>query len=127
MAKVSAVPGWQRALVVLTGTVVGVVVVGCLYWAQRVFIPVALAVFLTFLLAPLVSFLQRRHLGRAPAVVLVVLLTALLLGGVIWLVTAEVTSLARELADRRPRRYAQRHGQNRCRYRRAQDPWRYRR
>ena len=97
MAKVSAAPGWQRALMVLTGTVVGVVVVSCLYWAQTVFIPVALAVFLTFLLAPLVTILQRRHLGRLPSVILVVLLAALVLGGVVWLVTVEVTSLAGEL------------------------------
>jgi predicted PurR-regulated permease PerM len=97
VTKASAVAGWQRALVVLAGTVVGVVVVSCLYWAQKVFIPVALAVFLTFLLAPLVSFLQRRHLRRTPSVALVVLLAALLLAGVVWLVTAEVTSLAGEL------------------------------
>ena len=87
MAKVSAAPRWQRALVILTGTVVGVVVVSCLYWAQVVFIPVALAVFLTFLLAPLVTLLQRRGVGRMPSVVLVALLAALLLGGVVWLVT----------------------------------------
>jgi hypothetical protein len=43
-------PGWQLALVILAGTVVGVVVVTCLYWARTVFIPVALAVFLIFLL-----------------------------------------------------------------------------
>lgn len=97
MAKSSVAPAWQRALVVLTGTVVGVVVVSCLYWAQKVFIPVALAVFLAFLLAPLVTILQRRGLRRTPAVVLVVLLAALALGGVGWLATAEVTSLAGDL------------------------------
>ena len=80
MTKVSVAPGWQRALIVLTGTVVGVVVVSCLYWAQRVLVPVALAVFLTFLLTPLVGFLQRRGLRRMPAVVLVALLAALGLG-----------------------------------------------
>jgi predicted PurR-regulated permease PerM len=97
VAKAFAVPGWQRALVVLAGTVVGVVVVSCLYWAQKVFIPVALAVFLTFLLAPLVGFLQRHRLGRAPSVGLVVLLAALALGGVVWLVTAEVRGVVAEL------------------------------
>ena len=97
MAKATAVPQWQRAVVILTGTVVGVVVISFLYWAQTVFIPVALAVFLTFLLAPFVSFLQRHHLGRLPAVILVVLLAALTLGGVVWLVTAEVTSVVGEL------------------------------
>ena len=97
MAKASVVPRWQRAVVVLTGTVVGVVVISCLYWAQTVLIPVALAVFLTFLLAPLVSFLQRRGLRRMPAVLLVVLLAALGLGGTVCLVAVEVRSLADEL------------------------------
>lgn len=97
MAKTSAIPGWQLALLILTGTVVGVVVVTCLYWAQTVFIPVALAVFLTFLLAPLVAVLQRRGLRRLPAVILVVMLAAAVLGGVVWLVTAQVTSLAGEV------------------------------
>ncbi|MGA2618321.1 MAG: AI-2E family transporter [Thermoguttaceae bacterium] len=97
MGKTSATPGWQLALMILTGTVVGVVVVTCLYWAQTVFIPVALAVFLTFLLAPLITALQRRGLRRLPAVILVVLLAGALLGGAGWLVTAQVTSLAREV------------------------------
>ena len=83
VAKTSAVPGWQLALVILTGTVVGVVVVSCLYWAQTVFIPVALAVFLTFLLAPRVTALQRRGLRRLPSVMLVVLLAAAVLSGVV--------------------------------------------
>ena len=97
MTKTSALPGWQLALLILTGTVVGVVVVTCLYWAQTVFIPIAMAMFLTFLLAPLVAALQRRGLRRLPSVVLVVLLAATTLGGVVWLVTAEVTSLAGEV------------------------------
>ncbi len=94
MAKTSTVPGWQLALLILTGTVVSVVVVTCLYWARTVFIPVAMAVFLTFLLAPVVTALQRRGLRRLPAVLLVVMLAAAVLGGGIWLVTAQVTSLA---------------------------------
>src|SRR5262245_28643211 len=81
MAKRSPVPAWQRALVVLTGTVVGVVVVACLYWAQVIFIPLALAVFFTFLLSPLVMALQRRRLPRAMAVVVVVAAAVLILGG----------------------------------------------
>lgn len=97
MAKSSVVPAWQRAQIVQSGTVVGVVVVSCLYWAQTVFIPLALAVFLTFLLAPLVTILQRRGLGRTPSVLLVVLTAALFLGGGAWLVTAEVASLAGDL------------------------------
>jgi len=92
VAKPSAAPGWQLTLLILTGTVVGVVVVSCLYWAQTVFIPVALAVFLSFLLAPLVTALQRRGLRRLPSVLLVVMLAAAVLGGGVWLVTVQVTS-----------------------------------
>ena len=94
MAKASVIPVWQRALIILTSAVVAVIVVSCLYWAQKIFIPVALAVFLTFLLAPLVTILQRRGLGRTPSTILVVLLAVVVLGGAGWLVTIEVTSLA---------------------------------
>ncbi|MCY2994030.1 MAG: AI-2E family transporter [Planctomycetota bacterium] len=97
MAKASAIPGWQLALLILTSTVVGVVVITCLYWARTVFIPVALAVFLAFLLAPLVATLQRHGLRRLPAVILVVILAAAVLGVVVWLVTVEVTNLAGEV------------------------------
>ena len=61
------------------------------------FIPVALAVFLTFLLAPLVTALQRYGMRRLLAVILVVVLAGVLLGGSIWLITAQVTSLAGEV------------------------------
>jgi predicted PurR-regulated permease PerM len=97
VAKTSAIPGWQLALLILTGTVVGVVVVTCLYWAQTVFIPVAMAVFLTFLLAPLITALQRRGLRRLPAVLVVVMVAAAVLGSGIWLITAQVSSLAGEV------------------------------
>ena len=97
MAKTSVIPGWQLAVIILTGTVVGVVVVTCLYWARAVFIPVALAVFLTFLLAPLITALQRRGLRRLPSVILVVMLAAAVLGGGVWLITAQVASLAGEV------------------------------
>jgi predicted PurR-regulated permease PerM len=90
-------PSWQLAIVILTGTVVSVVMVTCLYWARTVFIPVALAVFLTFLLAPLVTALQQHGMRRLIAVILVVVLAGVLLGGGIWLITAQVTSLAGEV------------------------------
>ncbi len=89
--------GWRRAIVTLTGTVIGVVVVGTLYWAQAVFIPVALAAFLTFLLSPLVNRLRQRGLPRTPSVVAAVLIAAAILGGIGWLVTTQITSLLKEL------------------------------
>ncbi|MCX5770786.1 MAG: AI-2E family transporter [Candidatus Hydrogenedentes bacterium] len=97
MAKSFVDPGSQAILTLLAGTVIGVVVIGGLYWAQAVLMPVALAVFLASLLAPLVTALQRRHLGRIPAIVLVVLFATLVLGGVVWMVKVELTSLTDEL------------------------------
>src|SRR5262245_61541938 len=54
--------------------------VGALYWGQRIFVPLALAVLLTFLLSPLVSWLERRGLPRIPAVLSVATLAFLLIG-----------------------------------------------
>jgi len=97
VTKVSVTPPWQRALIVLAGTGVGVVVIAGLYWAQVVFMPVAVAVYLTFLLSPLVKFLQRRGLGRLVSVLLTVLTTALLIGGLGWVFVRQVSGLVREL------------------------------
>ena len=97
VTKTSAGAGWQRAVITLTGTVVGVVMIVTLYWAQSVFIPVALAAFLTFLLSPFVTWFRQRGLPRTPAVILVVLCAATALGGVGWLVTEQISSLLREL------------------------------
>ena len=71
--------------------------VAILYWAQAIFMPVALAILLTFLLAPVVGQLQRWGLNRSLSVALVVLVTVLLLGGMIWLATTQIRNLADEL------------------------------
>jgi predicted PurR-regulated permease PerM len=68
-----------------------------LYWGQKVLIPFVLAVLLAFVLAPLVSRLERRGLSRVPAVLLVVCLAFLLLGAAGWAVATQVTSLIDDL------------------------------
>src|SRR5947208_3566340 len=66
-----------------TGAVIGtVVVLVILHVARDVLIPIATALLLTFVLAPVTRRLQRAGLGRAPAAVLVV---TLLLGTVAWM------------------------------------------
>jgi predicted PurR-regulated permease PerM len=72
-----------------------------LYWAQKVVIPVALAVLLAFILGPLVIRVQRRGLGRVPAVLVVVAFSFLLLGGIGWLITLQVGGLLRNLPQYR--------------------------
>ena len=81
--------------VIVLGTLV--VVIACLYFARPVFIPLALAVLLTFLLNPLVNALERHRLPRIAAVVVTVLLAFTLLGGIGWLLSAQVTTLANDL------------------------------
>jgi predicted PurR-regulated permease PerM len=68
-------------------------VVAALYWGQRIFVPLALAVLLTLLLSPVVSRLERRGLKRRPAVLSVAGLAFLLIGLAGWAVAAQVTSL----------------------------------
>src|SRR5262245_9845797 len=75
---------------------VGLVVVA-LYWGQRIFVPLALAVLLTLLLSPVVSRLERRGLKRLPAVLSVAGLTFVLLGLAGWAVAAQITDLLADL------------------------------
>ena len=57
---------------------VGVVVVAALYFGREVFIPLVLAILLSFVLAPVVSVLRRLHFGRVPSVIVAVLLDLLI-------------------------------------------------
>jgi len=74
-----------------------VLVIASLYWARAVFVPLALALMLTFLLQPIVAALHRRGLGHTPAAVLVVLLLALLIGAIGWVAVTQVSILASKL------------------------------
>jgi predicted PurR-regulated permease PerM len=81
----------------MAGILIVVVSTAVLYWAQIVCIPVAVAMFLTVVLAPLVAMLERWRLGRVPAVLLAVLMTMLIVGGIVWVVAAQARNLAVEL------------------------------
>ena len=91
---------WQRALIALSATVVGTVLVALLFWARSIFIPVTLAIFLAFVLAPVVNRLQRRGLGRTPAVIVTVGLLGLVCAGIGAVITQQVTQLAGTLPER---------------------------
>jgi predicted PurR-regulated permease PerM len=64
-------------------------------------IPIALAILLTFILAPIVTVLRRRGLARTLSVVLTVVLTFALLGGIGTMLAIELRSLANELPQYR--------------------------
>src|SRR5690349_21856570 len=73
-----------------------VLVIAVLYWAQAVLVPVALALLVTFVLSPPVTFLQRR-IGRVPAVLVTVVLVFTTLGLAGWGVATQMSKLARDL------------------------------
>ena len=73
-----------------------VLVVVMLYWAQAVFVPVALAALLSFVLSPPVNWLER-WLGRVPAVLLVVTLVFVVLGFAGWGLARQTRNLAEDL------------------------------
>jgi predicted PurR-regulated permease PerM len=75
------------------------IVVAALYFAQEVLIPLALAVLFCFLLAPLVTRLERWRVGRVPAVITVVTLGAALVVALGWVVTAQLLNLADRLPE----------------------------
>jgi predicted PurR-regulated permease PerM len=74
-----------------------VLVAAILYWAQKVLIPVALAMLLAFVLTPAVSALQRRGLGRVPSVLAVTLLVFTLLGFTGWVIAQQIAGLVLRL------------------------------
>jgi predicted PurR-regulated permease PerM len=76
-----------------------VVVVGALYFGQDILMPVALAVLLSFALAPIVVRLRRWGLGRVPSVILVVLLMFMVLLGFGTLVASQLVDLAQNLPN----------------------------
>src|SRR4029434_3149156 len=74
-----------------------VLIIASLYWAQAVLIPIAFSILLTFLLPPVADSLERLRLGRVLSVILIVLLAFSFLGAVGWIVTRQLTSVAKAL------------------------------
>ena len=74
-----------------------VVVVAVLYFAREIFVPLALAVLFSFLLAPLVTRLRRWGWGRVPSVLIVVTLAFAIVVVVGMLMTVQLTDLGRQM------------------------------
>jgi predicted PurR-regulated permease PerM len=74
-------------------------VIAALYFARAIFLPLALGILLTFLLAPVVRLLQRWGLPRTPAVVLTVATSAVIILGLGGVVAQQVTQLGLRLPE----------------------------
>jgi predicted PurR-regulated permease PerM len=85
---------------VLTVLTVGLVV-AFLYFARDVIVPIALAILLSFMLAPAVRWLRRLQMGRVVAVTLTVLIAFLAMLGFAAVAVQELSSLAQQLPEYR--------------------------
>jgi predicted PurR-regulated permease PerM len=74
-------------------------VIAFMYFTGEVLKPLALSVLLSFALAPAARLLQRCGLPRAPAVILTIILSLGLLGGIGYVVGHDLNSLAKRLPD----------------------------
>jgi predicted PurR-regulated permease PerM len=71
-----------------------VLVIGALYFAKAVLVPLALAILLTFALVPLVKRLERLRLSRVAAVLAIILFGILLTCSLGWMFERQFTELA---------------------------------
>ena len=78
-------------------TILGVIIVTTLYLGREIFVPVALAILLSFVLAAPVRALQRLHVPRAIAVVGVVLFAFGIIFALGSLIAAQLSRLAGDL------------------------------
>lgn len=86
------------ALLGATATaILAVMIVAMLYFGRDIFVPVALAILLSFVLAPVVRLLQRTHVPRAAAVIGVVLFAFALIFAMGSLLATQLAQLAGDL------------------------------
>ena len=81
----------------LSGALILVIATAALYFARDIFVPLAIAGLLSFVLSPPMLWLRRHHLGRVPAAITVVGLAFIAIIGFGSIVIGEVASLTKEL------------------------------
>lgn len=89
--------GTTRVLTRLWFVVIAVVAIAVLYLAKILFLPLAFAVLFAFLLAPLVSQLERIHLPRQLSSLVVILGFATLLGFAGWALFSQLVDIVNDL------------------------------
>src|ERR1700692_1575365 len=77
--------------------ILAVIIIAMLYFGREIFVPIALAILLSFVLAPLVRILQHIHVPRGLAVVRVAILAFALIFAMGSLLATQLTQLAGDL------------------------------
>ena len=86
------------SLATISNVLLSAFIVCALYFGRELLVPLALAALLTFMLAPLVTRLQR-WLGRVGSVLFVVLMMCAATGAVGWVLTRQAVDLANQLPN----------------------------
>src|SRR5206468_1530348 len=95
--RVAFIPNVRPNASVVDTLVIGAIVIGALYFARDVFVPLALAVLLSFVLAPLVGRVQKLRIGRVASVLLVVAVACAAVFSLFGYVGTQVAQLAADL------------------------------
>src|SRR5712672_1705518 len=81
----------------VAAAILAFIIITTLYFGREIFVPIALAILLSFVLAPLVGVLQRIRMPRGLAVVSVVILAFVLIFAMGSLLATQLTQLAGDL------------------------------
>jgi predicted PurR-regulated permease PerM len=79
------------------GLIIAFIVIAALYFAREVLLPLALAILLSFVLTPLLLLLRKIKVPRVAAVIFVVTIAFGIIFALGWLLSQQVTQLARDL------------------------------
>jgi predicted PurR-regulated permease PerM len=77
----------------------GAAIIAVLYFGKEFFLPLILAILISFLLAPVIHRLEAWHLGRIGSVLVATLLTFSVIAGVAYIVAGQLIDLANKLPD----------------------------
>ena len=93
----SSVSRPRRTLLASEPILLLALVLGGLYFAREVLIPLAMALTLNFLLTPVVIAFEKARLNRVPAVILVLVMSFSVVGVVGWIVARQLINVVNEL------------------------------
>ena len=73
------------------------ITIAVLYFGRDILVPLAMAVLLSFMLAPVVAWLERLHVPRIPAVIAAVAMAFIVISGFGVLIAGQLVQLAQEV------------------------------
>ena len=85
--------GSDSRVALLQGLMIGAIVVGTLYIAREVLLPLTLAILLSFVLTPLLLLLRKIKVPRVLAVIIVVTLAFAIIFGLGWMMSQQASPL----------------------------------